>query len=140
MNCTKCRKSITSVDTPKRVERRKLPDGTTQDYGIPTFPLSAATGKLQGVFHLKCWYVEKKHNRMGPNGRYIEDSPTAYEMSARYKNADDLSPEAQARAERADAQLIKLTEERTARLATVTVEEVDHDAVGTDDEIHLDDL
>lgn len=141
MQCTKCRKTISSVDDPKRIERRKKPDGTLQDWNVPGFPLKEATGKIVGVFHLKCWYVEQKHDRMGPNGRYLDESPTAYEMSARYKNADDETPEQAAKREAAAAEFGRLEEQRQARLSrTEQTDPSDMGDVGTQDEVHLDAL
>jgi hypothetical protein len=99
--CSKCRENISAHDA-KRAKTQK-----------------DEQGRIKGMLHLKCWYVIEKHKKMGPNGRHGEP-PTPYEMSVKTVNADDLTAEAIARRERAEAALLQAEQARAeiqARMA-----------------------
>ena len=75
-SCRRCKKPISRVDAKKQVAERD------------------DEGRLVGVYHLKCHFVMRKQERIGGTGRYLENSPTAYEQAARSRNADDLPDDA----------------------------------------------
>jgi len=110
--CQRCRSPISSVDAKKQIEVHANPDGSTTSYGInqPAGLLNKATGKIKAIYHYKCWMAYQRTLRANTDdrGRYYSSSPSAYAQSASHQNRDDVTPEATARAQRADAELLAM--------------------------------
>jgi hypothetical protein len=112
MKCMHCRRTISKVDSKKAVPVR---DGA----------------KLKGMLHFKCNHILTRKERLGSLGR--DSAPTAYEMSAERKTADDYTVDAIARAERAESELARL---KTLRGRQVEFIEAENGKVSIDDLIH----
>lgn len=110
MKCSKCRRPITGVDQKKMVL------------------IKDDNGKLREARHYKCDHIMRREAMMESRGR--TSAPTAYEMSADHKTADDFTDLAKTRLEKAETAL--------ANLKAVSVK---YDAIETTDgKVNIGDL
>jgi hypothetical protein len=113
MKCAHCKKAITSLEVKKAV----------LEYDD--------NNRLKAALHLKCSKIRGRRASLAAQGR--DNTPTAYEMRAERKTADDLTEEAKLRLQRGEEELERL--KRTRR-------DTDIEVIETDDggKVSLDDL